>query len=681
MAGLKSIVTTNVRPYNEKIGSGLHETSPQWVVAFIRYENPASAYSRKGSLLKIKPLLVVQDDCIQVNIENNKHSVVKSCNLMLKSGDVYYTNAVANGDWCLVWVHDDPKIIEQITKTLLTIRETGQFKPLHDGHHTFNDWHSGLKFVGRVTAVSTLDTVAFNGTRTIIQQIRCDAFSELFTTIYFTPFALSSLIPPSLEGQKATETGLAIASAALSKLPRLQYDSVAQKVLLYLTGKNDQKDLAYGSQPNEVIHLLMIWLFGINKKEYLADIKGIDLPGSFNDAIMVPKLLAQILNIRSASSQVPLYQLYNAILGLQRYYKRSENEWENFSPISTKVSKDFSIWQTGIPLKGSIFFKPPIWTATTIWQMFQQYLNSMLNEMYTCFRCDQFNRIKPTIVVREQPFSTGLFNALLGGKIDIIDLPKVSSKSKNLQSSDKKIDQNQPDAKASQNSTFTIRIPKKFASRAMYYNLPRWVIDESMIQTITITTNDGARVNFVQVFSNPITSIFFGPNKEDKNSAENARLVQIASKNYVIDENDVKRNGLRQQIFETDFDSFTPEITFTPYFARIKADHLFNGHLKPSITLECRGIVEPICEGDNMEVRGVVYHIQSVKHVATLTQNGTKEFRTILVGTDGILASSLTSPNDIPQYPSLQKTPEYINQSPNIVGATDYERNKEGFNK
>jgi hypothetical protein len=67
----------------------------------------------------------------------------------------------------------------------------------------------------------------------------------------------------------------------------------------------------------------------------------------------------------------------------------------------------------------------------------------------------------------------------------------------------------------------------------------------------------------------------------------------------------------------------------------VKTDILFGMHLKLTGTLDCFGIFEPICEGDNVEWDGVVFHIESVSHTCGII-DGKKHFMTNLALSNGI---------------------------------------------
>ncbi|CAM6004851.1 unnamed protein product [Sphagnum balticum] len=54
-------------------------------------------------------------------------------------------------------------------------------------------------------------------------------------------------------------------------------------------------------------------------------------------------------------------------------------------------------------------------------------------------------------------------------------------------------------------------------------------------------------------------------------------------------------------------------------------------------SIECIGIVEPIAVGDNLEYDGVVYHIEEVNHVCSISrESGIKNFRSVLRLSHGV---------------------------------------------
>ena len=108
-------------------------------------------------------------------------------------------------------------------------------------------------------------------------------------------------------------------------------------------------------------------------------------------------------------------------------------------------------------------------------------------------------------------------------------------------------------------------------------------------------------------------------------------------------------------------------------FARLRADWFINSHLKLYGTIVCNGIVEPIAEGDNVEVRGILYHIEGITFNGSIDASGKKIFTTTLNVSNGTIAASLdsTDDNQMPEYPSMRSSSRSLNFAP---GVTDVQR-------
>ena len=127
----------------------------------------------------------------------------------------------------------------------------------------------------------------------------------------------------------------------------------------------------------------------------------------------------------------------------------------------------------------------------------------------------------------------------------------------------------------------------------------------------------------------------------------------LNSVNYYTDEVDVARHGLRAMILETAFDVYTASDksgSLAPLWAKLNADWHFNGHLHAKGSLAVNGVVDPICEGDNLQIRDLVFHIESVTHQASLGANGKKTWTTSFQLSRGMLVSGLNKKDSPPLY-------------------------------
>jgi hypothetical protein len=106
-----------------------------------------------------------------------------------------------------------------------------------------------------------------------------------------------------------------------------------------------------------------------------------------------------------------------------------------------------------------------------------------------------------------------------------------------------------------------------------------------------------------------------------------------------MDDPDILKHGLRPFIANSNHDFPRNGEFQSPNWARLKADMLFGQHMKLNGTVKCVGIYEPIPVGDNAQIGDVVYHIESVTHMASISPTGTKKFETILQLSSGVDAS------------------------------------------
>jgi len=104
-----------------------------------------------------------------------------------------------------------------------------------------------------------------------------------------------------------------------------------------------------------------------------------------------------------------------------------------------------------------------------------------------------------------------------------------------------------------------------------------------------------------------------------------------------------------------------------------RADWMFNGHLKLSGSVSLQGIVEPICEGDNVQINDIVYHIESVSHNCSINSNGIKTFTTALQLSNGLYSKGLESDKKPPVYFSSALGPNSKNK---ILSHISYETSK-----
>ena len=271
--------------------------------------------------------------------------------------------------------------------------------------------------------------------------------------------------------------------------------------------------------------------------------------------------------------------------------------------------------------------------------------------MYTALRVNRDGRILPTLVVREKPFSTNLFDYLLRkAPVFTPKTAKTEGNSSATKSVRKKLSEENREIDSARKEYQKIaKANPEITKRTMYANVPRWVIDESVITNVSVRPSESRRINFVQVWGRSRAAEILGANLNQ----EIIKQAQFSVPNYVSDDMDIKRHGLRADVTETNYDVVSSSFgTISHILCRQRADWLMNGHLKPFGSITLQGVQEPICEGDNCQVRGVLFHIESVQHTCSLSPDGKKDFKTVLSVSNGIIASSLDKSDGIPLYPT-----------------------------
>jgi hypothetical protein len=666
---------------NSKESVPYSSRNPSWVVLFIRFAEPAAMQSgSKEKAFDTKEAIIVENDCISVNISNSKSSFGKTASLTMKLGEVWYQNAVSPGDWCFVWMSSDYQDMEEIVESLSRVKGSGTVQGTKE--RKLNGFNSGLKFMGRVLSLTNSTSIASNGQVTLSQTVNCQAFMEMANSVYYTYISKAIMAASGSLDQKQGSNVL-----AQSNLREIRNNGM-EKALTDIADKFlglSEKNNGF-TTPDELIAILFILIMGVEKEKSLRGSLSIgNIEGSFGDAIGVPKLVSTIMG---RPNKTKLWQLYNVILGLQQYdnsIKDKDLEGKTrvgslfaprFNESSKQNKKDAVFYFTPVRTKGAVPLQiPPIWDNNNIWSVMSNYLNSIVNEMYTCLRVNQFGDIVPTLIVREKPFSTNLYDYLQGKAAQFEKTKdKQKSSSKQIQalveSSQKYFEAAEEiNKKRAKESVKLIDNTKKeeYKERTFYSNIPRWIIPLHKVKTFTINRDESKRINFVQVWGRNSAVEFIQGNSF---GAEAFKVSQFLNKNYVADEADIARNGLRADITETLYDipTATESGTFTQIFARMRADWLFNGHLKLQANMTLSGVTEPICEGDNVEFEGILFHVTAVNHSGNIGPNGAKTFITNLQLENGIVAYSLDEGLRVPIY--VSEIPETTpGQAANGVGA------------
>jgi hypothetical protein len=304
------------------------------------------------------------------------------------------------------------------------------------------------------------------------------------------------------------------------------------------------------------------------------------LPRTNNSQLLVPSVIAKTLGLIDKDSEATRYT-YSAMLttyiGVQQY------EYDGFIPnlneasITNAANGISRRFYTGGYLEGEYGPQVTSWPGVPIWATLQQYLNPAVNEMYTCLHVDPWDHVMPTFVARQIPFTSERF---------------MTGKS------------------------------------TRFLNLPRWEIPIERVIRMNTSRSDSMHINMVHLTNiSPVA----GPYE---------LAFQRANVRPVLDVNDQWRSGLRPMIQTTN--TFPPTTAGSnktgpaQYWTDLAADRLFGFHLRWSGQIDMKGIQEPICIGDNLQVLDTVYHIEQVTHNMRVDERGGIAFSTSLAVSAGI---------------------------------------------
>lgn len=86
--------------------------------------------------------------------------------------------------------------------------------------------------------------------------------------------------------------------------------------------------------------------------------------------------------------------------------------------------------------------------------------------------------------------------------------------------------------------------------------------------------------------------------------------------------------------------------------------------------MELAGIQSTICEGDNVEYDGVVFHIETLSFNCSISSDGKKAFHTALSLSNGMFPGTIDSPNDgtFPIYPGVSAKTLPVTNDPGTAG-------------
>ena len=375
------------------------------------------------------------------------------------------------------------------------------------------------------------------------------------------------------------------------------FAKTATRIYSTLVGDYYQDKLKTNSEIQEIMKDLFEILIGKSRRSNNVKVKNY---GDVN--FRLPKTLGQLLG-RKMEFAADLFNIYVGVWGNSKNTRvNTDNIGELFNPDMTESNPDMTesnravIFDAKHNLQGNKEILMESWNNQTAWSILQNNMNKTLNEMYTTFKIAPDNSVMPSVVVRQKPFTTPHFDTPSGFPV------------------------------------------------TRYFDLPRWRISPTLLYSLDLGKDEAARMNFVQVFTRSL------PDTYRQDMAQ-----QITLGNFVYDEGDISRNGLRPYVVTANFDFpiKTNKKIRAKEWAKIVSDWVIDGHLKESGSMKFQGIQDPISVGDNVELDNIVYHIESVKHMMNINAKGHKSFKTSLTVSYGM---DLRSNKSRPVYAEMEHT-------------------------
>lgn len=524
-------------------------TSGYWVLAVVRLASPLS-YSRSDaatidgvdfSLIEEgeDSKVIITSDCIQLSINNTKESHTKSLTATLVQSDVNYLTAMKSGDWVAAWIvhtrEDRDRIVEAIKNG--------------DAANGKND---GLKFIGRLHSLRKHMDISDDGIKEVKYQFQAIAFKELDTHYIYSQYLADDSDLAKNMGTALAKLGLSVNDIIEEQAKIEEIDNV-HKIIPGLLNIMLGKGLAEINSEQD----------GVPQQAFGA---GAAPPGGGDSQeakqpqfgyLVPPSVFGFVGRDQNVASYVDMMQI---LFGVQNY----DDEGTGFLPSINKNDKHtHGVFRyTGTPMLGSFLILPPGYDNRPLWSILQQFLNPMLNEMYTCMKVAEDEKVYPTLVVRQIPFSTRFF------------------------------------------------AEKSELKTTQYMNLPRWEIPSILVRAIDIGFSDVTRTNFVWLLG------------QDPNQENNISLPGQAGMNKpIIDQFDVAKHGLYPIMDVVAVNVLSQEGAQAKQWSEMVADHMIGSQYTLNGTIECVGIQAPICEGDNILFEGIVYHIEGVSHNCVMNGN------------------------------------------------------------
>lgn len=597
------------RPTNDAERAKAYELSytPYCIICVFRLGLPASASRSKlstglggrslgvsdepadGVRLRGNPLIIT-DDILSATVQTSKGSYVHQLQFSLSKSPINYLSAILPGDWVMCWMVSSREKGLDLQARLL------QLEPC-------NGFYDGLKFVGRISGVSRDRSSSGMGLNRVNYSVTAGGFSELSSQVFYDPY-LAEATPQM--GTWCARIGIAISDLlgrpldTTGRFKALDINKLIPQFLDLLVGRGIGDRFV---QPSKDAPELQI-AFGLTRRD----------SGEAPYALTVPGEVGLVLSKRNSSRGTVLAyaDILEMLSGVQKFTTVAGQNaspsapWSIFTPDGIEVEyppagNTFvdapTRKATSIPMIGEFIPMIPDFTGKEIWTILRQWLNPVINEMYTVLKTNEFGQVVPTLVVRQIPLSSQVVADRLRDEENLTVTPLLE--------------------------------------------LPRWVAHPAIVRQDSLARSDSLRFNFVHVYGQ---------------SPVNQQAVrftdQIIRNPPIRNDLDCQRSGLRPYMASVGC-SEQESVFGAKTWMAICADWLVDQHLVLGGSVDMELIEAPIVHGDAFEFDGVVSQIEGVVHHFEVVGGQTRA-TTRLTLTHGVRS------DDDPAYQQRDGSDSYI---------------------
>lgn len=578
------------------------------LIAVYRFKNPVT-YDRKARksytddlafATVIKDRVEIVDDIRSLQVTSNKKSHLTSLAAqLLPTTD--WEGQLLPGDFVFAWIAQDKETIKNVQAKLANGEPA-------------NEWDDGLKFFGRVNVCRKKRITGPDGHKNVSYSLSAAGFTELDMPIYYEPYMANQYkgVLSSWMHTLGLEINQYIESSRKNSNGGIETHTILPALYEILYKKGIPVDLNADTSVVAVPQLTA----GLDQRTMFT------IPSQVGAALGVP-----------GSSPLKWADLMELVVGVQKFTNEGVDPQKLFVPAGVFEGK--TSHYTGTPLMGTFMPQVAAFTGNkSAWSVLEGFVNRAVNEMFVALKVNADRRVVPTLTVRQLPYSSDIIDETYTPKdpltpeqrklvnraqeeLEKAGGPKTQAGKRLLAAYAKRY------AKAGINPMNVSLAPKpQMHGVTRFTELPRWVIPDILVKEADIGRSDQGRINFIHVYGEAGQS--------------DSLTKQFVRHSPVRDDIDIARSGLRPlmatvQCSPLDIATAGPEA-----WMNLLADIQMNAHLALNGIVNTYGIPAPIAPGDNIQLDGIIGHLEAVNHVFSVNIIGTPSFMTSLEFSHGV---------------------------------------------